>query len=181
MLDVTVITPSLPWRSLKLARCINSVADQETSVANHLIQVDLQQKGPVSVRNNLARNVETEWIAFLDDDDVLLPHHFSKHKSFMVDDVDVVFSWCDIVHEDGGRATMKSFFDKKRTLKGPNTLPITVTMRKSLFDKVGGFPDKRFEDWELWKAISKHDAVFRGIEEVTWEYCLSSDGRNQQE
>lgn len=181
MLDVTVITPSLSWRGTKLARCIQSVANQETPVAHHLIQVDLQEKGPVSVRNNLARNVTTEWIAFLDDDDTLLPHHFSRHQALMVDGVDVIFSWCDIVHENGGRATMKSFFDRDKTIKGPNTLPITVTMRKLLLDKVGGFPNKRFEDWELWKLLAKERAVFRGIEEVTWEYRLSSDGRNQKE
>lgn len=180
-MDVTVITPTISGREKLLDECKLSVSNQLERVANHFWLLDQDRKGPAFIRNKLAKQADTEWIAFLDDDDLLMPNHFALHQPFQ-DEADVIFSWGEVVHTDGGRALFDSSFNKERILAGHNSIPVTASVRRSLFDKVGGFSlTERFEDWALWRDLIKINARFQCIETVTWEYRIFSEGRNSKE
>ena len=89
MADVTVITPSMPSRERFLAEAMASVAAQTVPVA-HLIIVD-EGRSVAEKRNALVEAADTEWVAFLDDDDLLDPHHI---ETLLGHDADVVIPYC---------------------------------------------------------------------------------------
>lgn len=180
-MDITVITPSLIDRAEKLAECRQSVLAQTYPVYDHLVMTDKDLKGPAWTRNQLALMVETEWIAFLDDDDLLLPNHFELHKEYQ-HTADVIFSWGEAIHPDGGRSLFDSHYNEESILSGHNTIPVTATVRTSKFREVNGFPEnERFEDWGLWKRLILAKARFQGIEEITWHYRIFPENRNGAE
>lgn len=181
-MDVTVITPSIPSRARMLLECRESVSNQIHKVHDHLYDVDHGYEGPARVRNRLVKEATTEWIAFLDDDDLLYPNHFELHAPF-ADDYDVIYSWGDIVHNGGGRETFTSGYDEDIILGGRNMIPITASVRRSCFNAVGGFSEtERFEDWFLWKTFIQHGVRFAPpIEIVTWEYRTGHGNRNDSE
>jgi glycosyltransferase involved in cell wall biosynthesis len=180
-MDVTVITPTIVGREGLLLECIESVKGQIEPVADHRWLLDVERRGPAYTRNRIAMDINTEWIAFLDDDDLLLPEHFNLHKEF-VDTADVIFSWGEVVHGDGGRALFDSSYNEERILAGHNSIPVTATVRRSLFNRVGGFDlNERFEDWALWKALILVGARFQCIQTVTWHYRIVTEGRNAKE
>lgn len=181
MIDLTVITPTVAGREALLEECKESVKNQTVPVADHRWLLDVNRHGPALTRNVLVRDVETEWIAFLDDDDILLPNHFEVHQPFL-DDYDVIFSWGMVVHRDGGQALFDSSYNPERILQGHNSIPVTATVRRSLFNYVTGFRlEERFEDWALWRDLIYAGARFKCIEEVTWHYRISPEARNSKE
>lgn len=153
---------------------MQSVLDQTVPVM-HLVGLDVEREGPAVVRNRLVEQVETDWVLFLDDDDLIdadyvetvLPHFASS---------DVVYTWC------------RKNFDYPTDLPfdGPalrqrNVIPVTVCLRVDAFKAVGGFSsDVAHEDWSLWLKLLDIDARFTCIEEQKWEYRRSDDGRNAE-
>ncbi len=75
MLDITVCIPTIPQRRSKLRQAVTSVAVQNYPAAAINIAYDLKGDGSAVTRNRALAGVQTEWVAFLDDDDTLLPNH----------------------------------------------------------------------------------------------------------
>jgi glycosyltransferase involved in cell wall biosynthesis len=73
--NVTVAIPSIPGREQLLARALESVAAQTTAPRRILVHTDTERHGAAWTRNRLLRQVRTGWVAWLDDDDELLPNH----------------------------------------------------------------------------------------------------------
>lgn len=207
-LDVTVITPTIPGREGLLEECKESVQNQTMRPKDHLVAVDADRLGPAAIRNSLVEMVETEWVTFLDDDDLLMPNHFATHSWYMdmpVDkpvtcsatiDVgmveyapsgvgtkyDVIGTWAMIVHEGGSEVLFDVAPHVDRIMSNHNTLPMTATVRTSKFREVGGFKeDVRFEDMVLWQDLLEAGASFRSIYIPTWYYRLQPNGRNAVE
>lgn len=180
-MDVTVITPTIAGREGLLQECIQSVKDcSGDHVRDHVWRLDLNFGGPALTRNRLIRTVNSEWTAFLDDDDVLLPNHFDLHSQHT--DADVIFSWGMVIHPDGGEALFDSSYNKESILAGHNTIPVTASVRTEHLFQVGGFDvNERFEDWALWKALILNGSKFKCIEEVTWHYRVQAGNRNKEE
>lgn len=205
-LDVTVITPTIPGREALLKECIASVENQITKPVDHLIDVDKDRDGPATIRNRLARKVTTEWVTFLDDDDLLMPNHFSIHSLYVGKDAetlascvgdekgmedftvgnfdylhDVVGTLPVIVGVDGKHEVFHSTPDYGSLLNGQNTLPITCTIRTEIFLKAGGFREHRIlEDMILWKSIYRANGKFRIVHIPTWYYRLQPESRNSE-
>lgn len=177
-MDVTVITPTILGRESLLQECKDSVINQIEPVKSHLYLLDKDLRGPGFIRNELAKQADTEWIAFLDDDDILLPEHFAIHKCFE-DEADVIFSWSYVILKDGTKSEFKSSFDPKKILSGYNTIPMVVTIRKEIFDKVGGFDiEAKLEDLKLWQTLIAAQTRFYCINRITWHYRLTPNSRN---
>lgn len=173
--NVTFITPTIASRSSILPEAIRSVENQQMPAKGHLIAVDFDKKGPSHIRNILARSVDTEWIAFLDDDDIVYPNHVSTASQF-ADSSDIIYTWCDSVGRENFNPN--SYFDSDRLLNAGNYIPVTTFVRTSAFIEVGGFDlESRLEDWDLWKRLYLKGYKFTCIPVVTWCYRFLGNNR----
>ncbi len=177
MLDVTVITPTIPERKDVLAECINSVKGQTVAPAAHYIGLDASRKGPSTVRNELIEKTKTKWLCFLDDDDILYPNHFEVlYENIMGQDkYDLIWTWCDTVGRENFNPNSR--FDANRLRQG-NYIPITVLVKTDLVKEVGCFDtEARLEDWDLWIKLLNNGAVFHNIPIITWQYRFVGNNR----
>ena len=169
-MDVTVITPTIPGRERLLAECIASVQAQ-TRPAAHAIGLDFNRRGPAATRNSLLKAVSTPWVAFLDDDDLIDPHHVETLLSAS-DGADVVIPYCRF----DGRSLPLRYCNRaydRATLARHGIFPITVLARTSAVRAAGGFPTgERYEDWSMWNTMADLGSVFRVVPETTWTYRL---------
>lgn len=136
----------------------------------------MDRSGPAQVRNRLAGLAQTEWMAFLDDDDILYPDYFESLVP-LFDGADVVYGWCD---EVGHVSNINRKFDS-RLLRIGNFIPVTACVRTDTFRKVGGFPDGiAYEDWGLWLRILDAGGTFRCYERPLWAYRLHAGSRTHE-
>lgn len=101
-MKIAVITPSLPARSKMLGEAIESVKSQALQPHCHLIAVGL---GRSVARNVMAKaayfDLGCDWLAFLDDDDLLLPNHLELLAAAAGEGTDLIYSRCEAQAEDG--------------------------------------------------------------------------------
>lgn len=176
-MDITVITPTLPERHELLLEAADTVAAQTLPAAQHLVGIDPMHAGPAAVRNALIDACATEWVAFLDDDDLLDPHHLQLLAEVARrDGVDVAGSYCRFSDE-----TIPDKFCNRPyhrgTLRLHGIFPITVLARRSAVLAAGGFGDERYEDWELWNRMADNGCTFTIEPVVTWTYRLRAENR----
>jgi glycosyltransferase involved in cell wall biosynthesis len=173
-MEITVITPTLPERNKLLSEAIASVSTQRHPVEGHLISVDNNRRGPIEIRNQLIKAVDTEWTAFLDDDDILYENHFEVMLPAS-DSADLIWTWCN--SEGRGNFNPNSTFNEKRLREDGNFIPITVAVRTELLNRVGGFVDHPQEDWHLWIRLLDVGARFVNVPVVTWNYRFMGNNR----
>jgi glycosyltransferase involved in cell wall biosynthesis len=169
-MKIAVVTPTLPGRESLLNECRESVKNQVVSVpVFHAVGVDYNKEGSALTRNKIVKGLPSEydWIAFLDDDDLFLPEHLQTLLN-EAGDADVIypslqtvgFTWANYFVRD---------FDPDR-LRRENFIPVTVLMRRSLFDRVGGFKNCWVEDHDLWVRCLDAGARFKFVPKATWQY-----------
>lgn len=144
--DLTVVTATIPGREALLAECQASVADAGLV---HLVGLDRDRQGPAATRNLLVELVDTPWVVFLDDDDLLYPAYGQVVVPHF-DSSDMVYTGWDLEGaEDPQPMPLDPFL-----LSWRNTIPVTACVRTDVFRAVGGFPaDHQLEDHGLWKAL----------------------------
>jgi glycosyltransferase involved in cell wall biosynthesis len=202
---ITVAIPSIPPREGYLRRALRSV-EAQTLQPNHVsVVVDVQGNGASDTRNKAWQAYDTEWVAFLDDDDELDPNHLEHlldvaHQT----GADVVYPWHRIVGSHGqpmpdylgargvpfdptglfggDPATIGADdFDSNDTGPAHNWIPVTVLARRSFVARAGGFwapPGECCEDWRLWRRMVKLGAHFVHTPEITWTWHWH--GRNTE-
>lgn len=188
--NVTVCIPSIPRRANMLEEAVQSVENQAYD-SNCVVEVDVIGIGAARNRNTALMRATTEWVAFLDDDDLLYRNHISacmdtaKHH-----DADLVYPWFDL-HEGVDPLSVKigdvyksplglEFGDEHethlRTLG--NFIPVTVLVRRELLMDVGGFPlpnttdwpHQTNEDWGCWLRLLDAGAKFAHAPYRTWRW-----------
>lgn len=75
---ITVVIPSIPPRKALLERALRSVLAQTMPAAAVSVAVDTERRGAAATRQQALDAVQTRWVAFLDDDDELLPNHLAE-------------------------------------------------------------------------------------------------------
>jgi hypothetical protein len=153
--DVTIVIPTIHGREDLLARALASVADQHTPPGDVIVQVDEAREGAAQTRNRALERVTTPWVAWLDDDDELLPNHVKVlTRSANRSGADMVFTYAEFV---GGRdplacADMLGALSAEPVnipFEAPqewwlrrvgNFIPVTYMVRTQLVRDVGGFP-----------------------------------------
>ena len=168
-MKIAVITPTIIGRESLLTECIGSVKSQDTGGDFcHFIGVDYDGIGCGQTRNRIVAEVPSEfdWLAFLDDDDILLPHHL-RMLSMVSDSSDIIYSDC---RTEGWEKTWESGPLHLEKLWRRNYIPVTVFMRRRVFEAVHGFSKVFAEDWDLWKRLSIRGYRFTYVPEVTWVY-----------
>lgn len=184
---ITVVIPSIPPRRDKLRRAFESVLVQTHPPAAVIIEVDDDHTGAAATRHRGLEKVTTEWVAFLDDDDELDPHHLEVQLDAAVEhDADYVWSRFRLGYPNGrtmpgpqplGPGTFEQWNDAD-----PVQTTITTLVRTELALKAGGFAayvddedrlidGKRYgEDFAFTLACRAAGGVFRHAPEVTWTW-----------
>lgn len=175
-MKIAVITPSVPDRSQMLCRAIQSVNQQSLPPDEHLIGVDFSHIGPARIRNQLISCTDADWIAFLDDDDRLDPHHLSTLAEH-ADQADVVIPYCRF----DGPPLPNGYYNRpydRRVLRRHGIFPVTVLARRELLEKAELFnPEERYEDWGTWNRMADLGARFVVVPTYTWTYATEHETR----
>lgn len=169
---ITVVTPTIPERHdmlCELGACINA---QTVPPADWLVGIDHDRRGPAVVVNELVAQAATEWVFRCDDDDLFDPDHFETITAGLGDDWDIVYTWPRVdppgwIGEKGLQVIMPP-----QTLRDANWIASAAAVRRSLWDRLGGYRDVHNEDHDLWKRALEAGARFRLIPQVTWTYRL---------
>lgn len=87
---ITVVIPTIPPREALLRRALDSVAGAIARMGqmygsmvpvDSIVVQDIARNGAAKTRHQGLLAVETEWVAFLDDDDVMHPDHLTQLMS----------------------------------------------------------------------------------------------------
>lgn len=182
---MTVVIPTIPPRADNfLMHAMFSVQEQTVTDYDLHVVTDREGYGPATLRNLGVQKAQTEWIAFLDDDDEMDPHHLE----FLLDaakesGADVIWPWFRV---RGGTDPFPGNRGRQWDPKRPHIFPITTLVRRDAFLAVGGFTTRaeaiedpndpgsgRYvsgEDWRLWLALNAAGAHFHHLNRVTWTW-----------
>ena len=164
---VTIVTASLPERARLLGEAMDSVARQSVKVA-HLVGVDAE-RGVAEVRNALVVAAATEWVGFLDDDDLLDAHHVAALLE-RAGSADVLIPHCRFDGPPLPEGYCNRPYDRA-DLAAHGIFPITVLARRQALLDAGAFhPEAQWEDWDLWNRMADAGARFEVVPVVTWTY-----------
>jgi glycosyltransferase involved in cell wall biosynthesis len=180
---ITVVIPAIGSRveSGLYERAVRSVQHQTLPAAAIVTQLDVNGEGAAATRNRALAKVDTEWVAFLDDDDELLPDHLKLcGRAARLTGADVVYPGYETA---GGEDPVNCFaipFDGV-LLQQRNFIPVTVLARTEAVLAAGGFqphPDEHgdpCEDWGLWLAMHEQGATFYHLPRKTWRWNLTGN------
>lgn len=131
-----------------------------------------ENQGESAARNLGIEKAKGEFIAFLDSDDIWLPHKLKKQVAYMENHplVDLLFGCNRLIDQDGRPIESSAPSNYQAMVPFDKTIlyfwnpiggPSTTLIRKSRLDWVGGFdPTIKFgEDWDLWFRIAEADNV----------------------
>lgn len=168
---IAVITPTVASRSSLLEECKASVKAQTWSGdLLHVIREDYTKVGAAAMRNKIVEGLDPsyEWLIFCDDDDLLLPEHISTLAASS-EGADVIYSDCA---EEGFTKTWRTREFNYDEVKEANYIPVTVLMRRSMFEKCGGFDLKHYPGEDQWMFLNAASvgARFKYVPKVTWKY-----------
>jgi glycosyltransferase involved in cell wall biosynthesis len=188
--NVTVVIPTIPPRKSLLARAFTSVERQILRPTETFVEIDLGRSGAAATRQRGLERAETEWVAFLDDDDVMYPFHLDTlARAAEATGADLVYPWFDLYLNDkphpnrhdllrvAGQDPYGRPFDdtaKQWILTRGNFIPVTVLARREALLDAGGFrpPPGRgdCEDWGAWQAMLRAGASFAHVGVKTWRW-----------
>lgn len=189
MIPVTVAIPTIPPRvDNLLTHALESVRAQTMRPEGGVVCVlDAMREGAAATRQRALDSVQTEWVAYLDDDDQWYPNHLETLWNLAQEhDADYVWSWFD------GNSPFPMHRGKQMNLDEPHHTTMGI-MVKTWMSKEAGFvphpeapPEWAGEDWYhqlhcILAAKARYGdelatAKFAGTGEVTWTYRVH--GRN---
>lgn len=170
--------PSIPPRSDLLGRALTSVLAQTLPADAISVVIDHAGDGAAETRNRAWRSLDTDWVAFLDDDDEFGPRHLEKlHACAVETDADMVYPWFEVV---GGTDPFPHYFGQTWDPEHPIQTTITCLWRRTALEKIGGFPphSRRVdaegngmgEDFLAVKTLSDMGGRVVHLPERTWRW-----------
>jgi GT2 family glycosyltransferase len=159
---------------------------QESKESKNRIQVVQQPNmGQAGARNAGAKRGTGTYLAFLDQDDLWLPHKLERQVAVLESNPDTVMVHCDMdMIDELGRVTDQTLVSttQKSVQKGPSLSqlfgwdpcinPSTMLIRRAAFDRIGGF-DSELSRWgddvDLMLRL-KREGRFVFLEETGTQY-----------
>ena len=133
---ITAVITTIPGREKLATRARLSVLDQRLVPSTIYTSYDNERRGAWWNRNQALEQVETPWVAWLDDDDEWLPNHLRVLAGGATrTGADLVFSYAEFV---GGRDPLACCWRKKLVAE-PINVPFGVEQRAHLDARNGEY------------------------------------------
>jgi glycosyltransferase involved in cell wall biosynthesis len=140
-----------------------------------------ENSGPSVAKNLGVSHSRGEILFFLDADNIVKEKYISKAISIFskIESIDVVYSDYEFFGDKTGIGV--SGLINRNTILLFNSIDNCVLIRKSCFEKFGGFDEflskKGLEDWELWIKLISNDVKFYYLNEPLFKYRVTSSSR----
>jgi hypothetical protein len=138
---ITVVIPTIPPRARLLERAFASVQAQKLPPVATVVQLDEDHRGAAATRQRGLEQVTTEWVAFLDDDDELMPGHLRAlsiaARKFQADYVFSYFMVKDGLGRERPDVDPLGHFGKPFDPDRPHQTTITTLVRTELAQAIG--------------------------------------------
>lgn len=183
--DITVVIPTIPPRKDMLKKAVASALNQTLPPDNIIIPVDTESKGAWYNRNKGLFQVQTEWTAFLDDDDWMFSTHLELLKNMAVEtEADLVYPWFTGQNAENilFMGTEQPFGKKPKIefLSRMNWIPITYLVRTEKAQGIGGYPALKSdrwphdncEDWGFLRDFVADGGKIEHLPERTWHWNI---------
>lgn len=190
---VTVVIPTIRGREEMLMRALESVDRQIRPPEDVIVWVDELREGAAQARNRALEKVHTEYVAWLDDDDSLMPNHIDVClRTLEETGADLVYPGMMAI---GGRDPLACPVNNvlvnpfcvpfrqeqaDHLMRVGNFIPITWVGRVGLIRAVGAFPEpwadetkgsgRVEEDYGLLMNMLRAGAIFVHAPYRTWKY-----------
>jgi len=178
---VTVVTPHIPTRQFELTRAVASVAAQVHQPVDIIISVDTKREGSAATRNRALVQANTPWVAFLDDDDELLPQHLDILVHYALrEGATVVYSGCRVVDAAGVSIPLNDEWGRfgrpfdADLLRKQSYIPVTSLVHTGLAQQALFGPpvsvQSDYDDWGFYLRLLDLGARFLHVPEITWTW-----------
>lgn len=175
---ITVAIASIPPRVGLLQRAVASVLTQTHSAAGLAVAIDYAKQGAPATRQRALDMVDTQWVAFLDDDDEFMPQHLETlWAAAHAHNADYVYSWFETVPNGCDPFPPSHYLDPWRD-EAPRQTTITTMVRTELakqvgfasFSETGELVDgQRWgEDWSFTLGCLEAGAKIHHVVAKTW-------------
>lgn len=177
-MSITVVMPHIEEREEELKRAIKSVSEQELKPDAFIVQIDDTQSGSAITRNLALKVVETDWVAFLDDDDEMMPNHLSElSQCAETTGADVIYPGCEVIGGSDPHDRFGQPFDPD-LMRQKSYIPVTSLVRMSLVKKLFEEHDEAFyrpagsiyDDWGFYLRLLDTGAIFVHHPVKTWKW-----------
>lgn len=168
--------PVIPPRVGNLmARAVASVKAQTFLPSGGLsVALDVDHAGAAVTRQRALDAVQTDWVAFLDDDDTWYPHHLETLCRLQTEtDADFLYSWFD------GNNPFPMHRGRQMDINDKHHTTMTIMVRTSLAKHSGFYQpngplhqDWAGEDWQFIVRCVDSGAKCAGTGEITWTYQM---------
>lgn len=192
---VSVVIPTIPGRERFLARAIRSVQQQDWPPVEWIVEPDPDRTGAAATRNRALERVNGEVVAWLDDDDYLLPWHLKVCTRVLRADPSVGLVYPRPVIDPALDPTATTYRGEIRSPWGirwcpelaahirnhGSFIPMTHLVRTDLVRGIGGFPDGRTlpdgryqgEDERYLIALMDAGVRFEHVDRKTWVWTVN--------
>jgi glycosyltransferase involved in cell wall biosynthesis len=134
---ITVAIPTIPPRVGLLQRAVASVLAQTHPAAGLAVAIDHEKQGAPAARQRALDMVDTQWVAFLDDDDEFMPMHLETlWNAAHSHSADYVYSWFDTIPLGGDPFPSSHYLDPWDD-ENPRQTTVTTLVRTELARQVG--------------------------------------------
>ena len=171
--DVAVCIPTFPARAELLRRAVNSVLAQTHPASEIHVASDVACLGSGPTRTRAMKAATATWVAFLDDDDVFLPHHLARCLAAAEQSgADVIVPWFDVV---GGLDPFPRHRGRQVNPDDLHSFPITCLVRREAigdltFETHDSNATGAADDYKFWLALCRSGVSFHAIPDTTWHW-----------
>lgn len=192
MSTVAVVIPTIPGREERLQKAVESVMHQTRVPDQIVVQLDADGQGAAVTRNRGLEKVTSDYVAWLDDDDELLPNHIERLAKVLDKHPGIGLVY-PIPRVEGGRdptavAVNGYWVPPWRVPFGPEQeqhlrnegsfIPITHMVRTQHVNSIGGFPMpgtvRWIEDWGYLVKLLDAGVIFYHLPVVTWRWVIGT-------